>query len=341
MSSNFPSRKQKWFFWLLIAAYSTVFAEVVSGADPFPFFHPWGLLVVIPLYGLHTLVLVSLVFRYGKPRISTMFFTGALFGLYEAYITKILWSPTWDAMLQIGGIAPIEVVVLVLWWHPFMSYILPLLVGEQLLTTSSAIRHAFPEKVRTFIESKRGGILLAGFAGVFTSLNSFNPLHTLGSLLSSTAVLVLLTWLWRRSDAHKIYTLKDLLPDRREWIVMIITLLVIWYGIFTLIIRPEALPGLGPQAVIWILYLFFGILLSRSLRCSQSWITPDLQPRLSLLSRVLALLVVYIGTAVVFAFLPQDARNVIMLLAFLVGGGFGFWMLAKAIQEIYSKRLLN
>jgi len=329
-----PSRGQKIFFWLLISAYSTVFAEVVSGSDPFPFFHPWGLLVVLPLYGLHSLVLMGLVFRYGKPRISTMFFSGALFGLYEAYITKILWSPTWDAMIHVGGVAPVEIAVLVLWWHPFMAYILPLLVGEQFFTTSNIFRYAFPEKVLLFIESKRGGFLLAGLAGIFTSLSSQNIFHTLGSIISSAAVLFLLTRLWRRTSAHQTFAFQDLLPNPKEWWYMLAALLVIWYGVFGLIIRPEAIPGLGPQAIIWALYLFFGWMLVRSLRRSQDWVPPELPARPPLLLRVKKLLIIYAGTAALFSFLPMDVRNVTFLLAFIVGSGFGFWMLAKSLREV-------
>ncbi len=47
-------RRHRYLFWVLLAAYSTFFAEVVTGSTMFPFFHPWGVLVVWPLYGLHT-----------------------------------------------------------------------------------------------------------------------------------------------------------------------------------------------------------------------------------------------------------------------------------------------
>jgi hypothetical protein len=44
-------------FWALMGALSVVFAEVVACSTPFPFIHPWGVIVVVPLYSLHTLVL--------------------------------------------------------------------------------------------------------------------------------------------------------------------------------------------------------------------------------------------------------------------------------------------
>ncbi|MGA2821829.1 MAG: hypothetical protein ABSF61_14420 [Anaerolineales bacterium] len=44
-------------FWLILSALSVLFAEVTSFSSRFGFFTPWGLLVVLPLYGLHVLVL--------------------------------------------------------------------------------------------------------------------------------------------------------------------------------------------------------------------------------------------------------------------------------------------
>jgi len=39
-------KKHQWLFWIILAAFSTFFAEVFSGSDMFPFFTSWGLLVV-------------------------------------------------------------------------------------------------------------------------------------------------------------------------------------------------------------------------------------------------------------------------------------------------------
>ena len=89
-----PSRKDKIFFWLILSALSTFFAEVISGSFIFPFTTVWGWIGVIPLYGLHLLVIGYWVFR-GRPKLWLLFIGGVIFGLYEAYITKVLWIPTW------------------------------------------------------------------------------------------------------------------------------------------------------------------------------------------------------------------------------------------------------
>ena len=48
----------------------------------------------------------------------TLYFVSLLFGMYEAYITKVLWSPPWNpGSLRIAGIALAETTLLVFFWH--------------------------------------------------------------------------------------------------------------------------------------------------------------------------------------------------------------------------------
>jgi hypothetical protein len=41
-------------------------------------------------------VLAPLAFRRGAVRLTSLWLLGAIFGLYEVYVTKILWHPTWS-----------------------------------------------------------------------------------------------------------------------------------------------------------------------------------------------------------------------------------------------------
>ena len=123
-------RTHKYLFWLNLGLLSTFFAEVISGSDLFPFFHPWGILLVVPLYLLHTLIMITLVYRLGRPTLPALYFAGTLFGLYEAYITKVLWNPDWGEVFKLAEIAVFEVLVLVFFWHTWMSFIFPLLAAE-------------------------------------------------------------------------------------------------------------------------------------------------------------------------------------------------------------------
>jgi len=79
------------FFWVVLGILSTYFAEVLSGSQPFVFFIEFGYVGIIPLYALHTLVLSALAIRPKRPfSIRTLYLFSNLFGMYEAYITKVL-----------------------------------------------------------------------------------------------------------------------------------------------------------------------------------------------------------------------------------------------------------
>ncbi|NIA12564.1 MAG: hypothetical protein GWP08_00695 [Nitrospiraceae bacterium] len=113
---------------------STAFAEVTCGSDRFPFFLPWGILMVTPLYTLHLVCLASILARTRRLTWPGLCFAGALFGMYEAYITKVLWAPDWGLELAVpfAGVMWLHVVLLVFWWHPLMAFVVPLWVGGDL-----------------------------------------------------------------------------------------------------------------------------------------------------------------------------------------------------------------
>ena len=140
------SNWQRWLFWLILGAFSVFFAEVLATSDPYVFFHFFGLLGVFPHYTLHVLVLAPLVIRLDrKVRFGALFLAGTLFGLYEAYMTKVLWSPPWDPdAIRIGGVAVMTSAMLVLFWHPFFSFLLPLFVADHLLLDSDRLQFSLP-----------------------------------------------------------------------------------------------------------------------------------------------------------------------------------------------------
>ena len=258
-------KKHRWLFWLILAAFSTFFAEVFSGSDMFPFFSAWGLLVVVPLYGLHTLLLAHLVYRADKPRFPSLVFAGMIFGLYEAYLTKVLWAPPWGDPIIIAEFAPVETLVLVFWWHCWFSFIIPLVVAEKLLTGSTSLGESLPGKVGNFLNNWTGLAVVMAFGGVFQSINSPSVGQSLLSGISTTAVLIGLTLIWKRVTRGRVYSMKDLLPNRRQFRWLLIPT-GIMYLVMGILIRPEAYPGLLGLLVIWILYGISFLLLFISLK---------------------------------------------------------------------------
>jgi len=265
-------KSHKWLFWLNIGLISTFFAEVISGSDLFPYFHLWGIVTVVPIYLLHCLALVTLVFRFGRPTLPALYFAGTLFGLYEAYITKVLWNPPWNGAdaFKLADVAVFEVLVLVFFWHVWMSFILPLLAAETWLTNSNQIRGCFPPRLQRFFNSTAGWLSIAVFSGFFVSINAKSMSEAVLSGLGVLGVLGIAGWLWRRLTRGETYTLEDLLPNRSEFgfLVLLLAGLYLLTGFF---LRPEAYPSIVGHLIIWVLYalltFLFWLALRRSKRC--------------------------------------------------------------------------
>jgi hypothetical protein len=252
-NETFYPNKYQWLFWIILACFSTYFAEVFSGSDMFPYFHIWGILVVVPLYGLHILTLASLVFRSPQPRFSSLVFAGMIFGLYEAYITKVLWSPPWGDPVIVAGIAHIETLVLVFWWHAWFSFIIPLLVAEKLLSNSTSLGRSLPGKLGIFFNSWGGLAAVMVFGGLFQSINSPSVRESLLSGVSTTGVLVILVLIWKRVTRDQSSSMAKLLPNRRQfkWLMIPMAIMYLAMGVF---LRTDSYPGLIGHLTIWILY---------------------------------------------------------------------------------------
>ena len=265
MSKEEPSTRMKLFFWFILGSLSVLFAEVVSGSQIYAFFVPVNWLMVFPLYALHTLALWTLVFRYGRGRFYALFPAGAIFGLYEAYITKVIWSPPWNENpVRFGGVAVVETMLLVLFWHAFMAFIVPLFIAETCLTSSREILGGLPQRVRDFIGSNRAPMLiciLVFMGGMFQSGGTPTPLDSLASGLLSSAFVGALIIVWKRRGGAS-YSFRDLLPGPRGFKVILV-LLALDYLALGVLLRPEMLPGLWAQATVMIMYVFFGLLLRR------------------------------------------------------------------------------
>ncbi len=265
-----PSKRVKLFFWIIIGSLSTFFAEVVSGSYMFPFHDAWGLFAVWPLYTLHILVLGHVVFYYGKPRFYTLFIAGAIFGMYEAYITKVLWIPFWGPpIISVFGVAVIELIILVFAWHTFMSFIVPLVVAENSLTKSMEISIRLPKRIRETLENKpyQAIFLLALFSGLIQSANSPSVANSLLSGISNFIVITLLYLIWNRFIGKK-YDMKDLLPSRKQF-KLLLGMLIAFYLITGALLRPEVLPGIIPHAVILLIYALLFWMLHLHLKKSE------------------------------------------------------------------------
>ena len=332
-----PDRRTKLFFWYILGCLSTYFAEVWSGSQPFSFLNIQSYVLVVPLYTLHTLFLWTLIWRNGKPWLYALFPAGCLFGLYEAYITKVLWNPTWEtANPNVFGIALVETMVLVLFWHCFMSFIVPLLLGEAVFTSSSEIYSLLPDWALRFIERLERRSLyyvFPFFGGLFQSVGTGSLLNSILSGLLTTLYLVALLVLWRRGGGAS-YTMRQLLPDDREF-NGITLVLAVYYVLTTFFMRAEEIPELDAQATIWVLYLFFGTLLYLTLKKSREVEPKPISLRFSPYPVRLLILGSLISAGSVVGFV-SSLNLVWALTVWLVGIIFGLFVLFKTVQSLLS-----
>jgi hypothetical protein len=267
-----PSNGRKLAFWLILGMFSVVCVEVPAGSTMFPFFTPWGLLVVWPLYLLHTVFLAALVFRLGKPVFWPLYSAGMLYGMYEAYITKVIWTSfrPEGPILTVAGIAFFETIILVLFLHPLLAFVVPLFLAEITLTNSSEVFLGLPRWPRKSIGAHPRiwmGLLMVMF-GLMQFVNSPSALKSLLSGAGNGLVIGLAVLWWRRTGGSD-YALKDLLPGPRGLKIFGLLLLA-WYLFWGFAIKPKSLPSILPgQLTGWIIYAALLTIFYRSLVNSQ------------------------------------------------------------------------
>jgi len=187
--------------------------------------------------------------------------------MYEAYLTKVVWT-SYSAdgpMLTVAGIALFETLLLVLFWHSVLAFMLPVFVAETCLTRSREIVGLLPGWVR-----RRGKILLVLlllWGGLFTSVNSPSVVRSVLSTFGSGAVVLVLMLVWKRTGGAR-YEMRDLLPGQRGRVTVAVFMGLMYVG-YTRILEWDKLPGRGPQVTVWVIYAGLIGLLIRNLRRSR------------------------------------------------------------------------
>jgi len=324
-----PSLGRKVWFWIILGMSSVFFAEVTVGSQPFPFFVPFSILVVVPLYTLHILVLGTVVIRGRRVTLGALFIAGIIFGLYEAYITKVIWDPYWEFVttVHVAEVAVIQTMILVLWYHNFFAFIIPLAVVETYCTRSRKVFRSLPAKVRARFDGQnvvRTLIILGVVFGMLQAASSLGPLISIASVGSSGLLLFAMMHLFGSTGDGVRYTIDDLLPNRRQF-SLLLALLLIFYAVMTAILLPENLPGPVGHAAVLLLYAAAFALLWRELKTNAVHVDGHVAETsqegtgftLSV-KHVLLFLAIYVATAAVTGMVPMLAG--IVALCIHIGG---------------------
>ena len=124
------SQKIKLLMLLFSGLLSVFYAEVLAGSSILWFLSPFGYIFLLPLYMFHLLVLYNLAVRFNRTSASSLYLFGVLFGLYETWVTKVAWAGFVDGQPVLGtpyGFAIAEMSIVTFFWHPFMSFLAPLI----------------------------------------------------------------------------------------------------------------------------------------------------------------------------------------------------------------------
>lgn len=244
---------------LLIGTLSMFFAEVLSGASHQWFLDPWGLLVTMPLYLTHTILLLNLAVKTERTSLKQLYYWGMFFGLYESWITKVLWAgylETGKPMLgTFLGVAWAEFLTLVLFWHPIMSFIIPILTYETLARDylPSHRKHLTKNKRKTLLT-----LLILIIGASFQSTSAGNLETAIGSIAGTIAITIILDITTRNKSIRS-------LRLGAKGLTITVTYLTALYTATFLLIFPERIPT-NPISWITILawYLITVILLKIS-----------------------------------------------------------------------------
>jgi len=338
-----PKPGTKVLFWILLGFLSTFFAEVLSGSQPTFLFQGFGYYGIFPIYALHSLLLAALVIGRGKPfSLRTLYFTSLLFGMYEAYITKVLWEPSWNSgAFKIANIAVFETLLLVLFWHAVISFIIPLFWAEGLVSSSHHLTSILPTKWRTRLISFRGAAWVGVLGGIIVGnvLNSVSEalLVTLVDCLIISLMIALWKWFTRKRD----YGLRDLLP-RKGGLVILIVLLIVDYLTFGLGLRREVHPGVVGQIAILVLYAAIISLIILSMRKDRRMSDGlDQQPESEggnlNFKHWLVFCVCLVMAAVLVNFIPADFQSLLAGIVMIACVGLGILFLITGTVNLLGK----
>ena len=328
---------------LLIGWIVLICAEVFSGASLRPgLWSPWTILLTYWLYFAHFFFFTTLAVRTGRTSLSALYLWGVLFGLYESWITKVIWSGyDGGGKFAMGRIGPygFSEISMVFFFHPLVSFLLPLAIGCLLFPP---LRRSFPDLARFTGKSAAARIAqiyaTIAFAAIL-GMNSGGPLNLALNLGFALMVLFLLLRLAQParsgSDGSPVFVF-----GRRGFPALCVYLALL-YGVSYFAIRPEGLPSAGVQLLTFVFYALAiaGLWMHRR----RPPVGPDQAAVESREGRLIVQLfaaVLILGFAVsVFGLNP--VLEVFILLTFILwtfsGFGFALAALARAIRESAGK----
>jgi hypothetical protein len=241
---------------LLIGMIVFICAEIFSGASlRAGLWNPFTILVTYWLYFAHFFFFTTLALRTGRTSLASLYLWGVLFGLYESWITKVIWSGYGgDGQVAMGHIGPygFSEISMVFFYHPVVSFILPLAIACLLCPP---LRRLFPE-LSWFTGKSRGArILKAYLVLVFAAVMGMNSGGAVNLALNLAVAIFLLFALMRLArPALAAADGRPIVAFGRGSFLALSVYLVFLYGISYFAIRPGDLPSAAVQLFTFVFY---------------------------------------------------------------------------------------
>ncbi len=241
---------------LLVGLIVLICAEVLSGASVGPgLWSPWTLLVTFWLYFAHFFFFTSLAVYTGRTSLSSLYLWGVLYGLYEGWITKVIWHGYGgDGHLALGNIGPFgfSEISMVFFFHPLISFILPLAIACLIYPS---LRRLFPDLAWLTGKSRSARFLQIYTIFCFGSvmaMNSGGPLNLAANLAFAVAGLyVLARWARGKASAEDEHSV---VVFGRRGFIGVCAYLAMLYGITYPYLRPDGLPSTSVQLLTLAIY---------------------------------------------------------------------------------------
>ena len=311
-------------------------AEVFSGASlKQGLWHPWTLLVTYWLYFGHFFFFTTLSIWTRRTSLSSLYLWGVLFGLYESWITKVIWHGyEGNGNLVLGSMGPFgfSEFSMVVIFHPVMAFILPLAAAGVVFPS---LRPLFPG-INWLIKPGRGPLLVRIYMilslGTIVAMNSGGPLNLLVNL--GFGALVFGVLLNQSKPCRQLVDARPIVVFGRKGYIGLCLYLGLLYGVTYFHLRPEGLPSASVQWLTAAMYAIpiIGLWLQprgtpRETSMDQGSLDQDRKALITLVGSVLGLGL--IGSL----FAGQPALYVAVLVSFIFWTPVGFILIAMTWVE--------
>ena len=218
---------KKYLFYITFASLGSFCAEVISTNYPLALLNPFIYLA----YGLLYIFFIDALMRWKERNFYIMFLFGSLVGLItETYVTKVTFYGLKPDESRIFGISPGAILFIILFYHAFFSFLMPLYLAKRILSVPLQISRKKPIDFLFII------IPFFLLPAVYNQLVSrqWNVLFLIGTMGISAAVLFLWILLLRYTGEIK----NILLSEKERKGLLIFTVII--YVIFLLTGTNEA-----------------------------------------------------------------------------------------------------